>query len=240
MFRLILLFLLVLFVLLVVAVRYLPWWGVLLLVVGLLVFARFGMRAAVVALFMIPFKAKSAVLRNASAEVHSVTWEPAPERRAHEEPVAHARSAIEYSGSDESANDPEIETESDALAGEDSEVVPDEEEAPRDHYRIDVTITPQPKPGGFQHWEPSELRLMPYTVKLRASLSERDDDAGEAVDVQIFRDGQFAPDEEGKYFGALRLRLLMAVPLDAPRHVKFRYYFELFGDLTLPPSGQTP
>jgi hypothetical protein len=79
--------------------------------------------------------------------------------------------------------------------------------------------------------------VVPFSTRTRAKLSDANNEEGEPVEVNIFREGRFEPDEEGKYFGPLRLRLLMAVPLDAPRRLRFRYYFELFGVLTLPPSG---
>jgi hypothetical protein len=236
MVKLILFFLFVLVVLFVLAVRYLPWWGVLLLVAGTFLFVRFGIKWLIVALFLMPFKAKGAVLKNALAELHSATWEPAPAKPAQPEPATRARAALGYDGPDDPAIEPDVEQPSEAAAVDNGEVVADEEEGPLDHYRIDVTITPRPKTGGFQHWEPSELRLVPFTNKARAKLSEDDDAEGEPVDVQIFREGRFEPDEEGKYFGPQRVRLLMAVPIDSPRRLKFRYYLELFGDLTLPPS----
>lgn len=235
MFRLIVLFLAVAFVLLLVAVRYLPWWGIALLVVGLYLLVRYVIPRLAVGLFLMPFKAKGAVLKNAVAEVHSVVWEAAPAKPAQHEPATPARAALEYDGTSEPST--EDEDEDDEPMDEPDEELEDEE--PRDHFRIDVTITPQAKDGGFQHWEPSDLRLVPFTTKSGLNLKdEGDDQVGDTVEVEIFRDGRFEPDEEGKYCGPLRVRLLMAVPLDAPRRVKFGYYFELFGDLTLPVSGQ--
>ncbi len=242
MFRLILFVFAVLIVLILLAVRYLPWWGILLLLGGIVLFIRFATTRLFVALFMIPFKAKGAVLKNAVAEIRSVTWEPAPEKPARHEPPSPVQAAIEYDGSDGPAIVAHSDEPNDALA-EDDEDEDDEEsyddQAPRDHFRIDVEITPRPKAGGFQFWEPGELRVVPFSTKSGITPNEENLDIGEPVEVEIFRDDRFEPDEECKYHGPLRLRMLMAVPLDSPRRLKFRYYFEAFGDLTLPPSGST-
>ena len=70
MVRIILLVMVVLVAVLVAAVRYLPWWGVLLTLAGealaLYLVFKFAFQRILAALFMIPFKAKGAVLRGAT------------------------------------------------------------------------------------------------------------------------------------------------------------------------------
>jgi hypothetical protein len=139
MIRLILLLLLVAFIL---ALRYLPWWGIVLLVISLALAGRFLGRYLLRSLFMMPFKMKGQVLRRARAEVHSV------------EPTA-APAGTELALVDGQA---------------DEETMPPEPAPPRDYYWIDVTITPTPTTGPFQFWEPGELLLVPIDAK--ASLDD--------------------------------------------------------------------
>jgi hypothetical protein len=100
------------------------------------------------------------------------------------------------------------------------------------HY-LDVTITPQPATGGFTHWEPGEL------VLVGMDASPKDIDEEEAVsriaDCRVFQDGKFCEDEGYKYPGPQRLELHVGVK-PGVRALQFRYYFELFGNVTLEDS----
>jgi hypothetical protein len=60
------------------AIRTLPWWVLLLIFVALVVVAKFTFKKLLRALILTPFKMKSAVLRDATAQVHSVTPSAAP------------------------------------------------------------------------------------------------------------------------------------------------------------------
>ena len=60
------------------AVRTLPWWALVLTFVALIVIGKFTFMKLLKALILIPFKAKGAVLRGATAQVHSVTPGAAP------------------------------------------------------------------------------------------------------------------------------------------------------------------
>lgn len=51
-------------------------------------------------------------------------------------------------------------------------------------------------------------------------------------DVKIHIDGEWQEDEEAKYPGPQRLKLLASVPFDAT-DLKFVYYFEQFGMFSL-------
>lgn len=145
--------------------------------------------------FTAPFKAKGAVLRGATAEIHSVTPASAPVRREDddEDPAAEAGSLV--------------------------------------HYLIDVTVTPVPNDGPFQHWEPGDIRLVLPTAK--PDDTDGDDDDGVIHAVRIWQDGAFVDDEGMKFPGPQRLELHVGV---APtvREVRFRYYFELFGTVRFP------
>src|SRR6185369_13953094 len=56
-----------------VAVKYLPWWGSVLMFVGLILVGKFVVKHLLKKLIVLPFKAKGAVLRGATAQIHSVT-----------------------------------------------------------------------------------------------------------------------------------------------------------------------
>lgn len=188
---------------LVAALVYLPWWGFLLVLLGvflaLMGVARLLTGRLGTMLFSIPFRAKGAVLRRAGVEVHSVEAVAAPEGV----------------GDDEGGDD--------------------DDGAPRDHYRIDATITPRPGPGPFQFWEPGELMLVPADA--RVALDDMPEGAG-LTSIEIDSDGAFGPDEGMKYHGALRLRFAVAVPRGWSRKVAFCYYFSKFGTVTLPPPAR--
>ncbi len=101
---------------------------------------------------------------------------------------------------------------------------------PREHYRIEVTITPRPAEGPFRLWAPGELVLVGPGAKAE---EPEGDDAGEVSALEIEQDGHFLPDEGMKYGGPQRLRFVAAVP-PGQRRLRFRYYFEIFGDVALP------
>ncbi len=107
---------------------------------------------------------------------------------------------------------------------------------PREHYRIEVTITPRAPSGSFKLWEPRELVLVGPNA--RAGDPEADDSAGEIGRIEVEDEGRFAADEGMKYGGPQRLRLLVSTPA-GQRRVRFRYYFELLGDVTLPATSAT-
>jgi hypothetical protein len=218
--RIILVVLVALVAALVAAVRYLPWWGVLLTLAGaalaLFLFVKFAFSRVLTALFMVPFKAKGAVLRGATALVHSIEPAEAP-------PAPHDEDEDEMSDED----GPEAEP---------SRLSP----TPRDYFRLDATITPPPPTGrGFQHWEPGELMLAPADAKI--SLDSDDSDDVGLASVEILQGGEFVPDEGMKYFGPQRVRAVFGLEPGATRRLKFRYYFESFGEFTVPqPTTRTP
>lgn len=104
-------------------------------------------------------------------------------------------------------------------------------------YHLDVTVTPREPRGGFTHWEPGELVLAGPEAKGSEGLDDlQEDDACQVEEVRIWRDGQWQPDEEYKYPGPQRLRLLVGAPPDQ-RRARLRYYFEVFGWIELPAGG---
>jgi hypothetical protein len=165
------------------AIKLLPWWAILLAFIGLVVGGKFLVGRLLRKLILLPFKAKGAVLRGATARVNSVV--PAG-------PVS------------ESAAD-------------------------RSVYDLDVTITPTPSSGPFGHWEPGELRLVRTDCKIDLD-DANDDDACQIDNVEVQQDGQFQPDEGMKYPGEQRLKLRVAIAPGTDT-LKFRYYFEEFGEV---------
>jgi hypothetical protein len=191
----------------VLAAIYLPWWGTVGGIVLIILAGKIFGGRIVESLFKIPFRAKGAVLRGATADVHSLT------------PIAR----------------PAAKTAAAAAAGEAEDGGDDggtEEDADRRFYVLEVTVKPVVHEGGaFQLWEPGELLLVSQDAK-----AEDTDDDGELCNIkqiEIESEGQFAKDEGMKYGGLQRLRLTLAVAPDA-RQLQFRYNFELFGKVSLP------
>jgi hypothetical protein len=113
----------------------------------------------------------------------------------------------------------------------DGEATADDGEG-REHFLVDVTITPRTRSGPFVLWEPGELGMI--RAGARAGADDEDDTCDvRAVDVE--QEGHFEPDSGMKYGGPQHLRLRLAVR-PGPRVLRFRYYFEVFGDVHLPPA----
>jgi hypothetical protein len=141
-------------------------------------------------LFLMPFRAKGAVLRDATAQVHRVSPAAPP---------------------------PDFDT-----------------SEPREHYLVELTITPGEVNGPFGMWEPGELRLVKPESVMRPESDEPDDedDACEITQIQIENEGKWDDDEGMKYAGPQRIRMSLAV-LRGTRELKFRYYLEEFGSIRL-------
>ena len=205
--------------------QYLPWWGTLLVVVGeiaLLVLAgpklfTYAVKRFAIGLFM----TKSKVLRGATVVVHRV--EPAEARQP----------------SVENADAPaDVAETSDAEQDEDDEPGEDDEsrDGPRRYVLVDFTVTPQPGQSRMQFYDPSELMLVPFDLKVSPDPDSEPDDANSAsVDrlTLVNPDGTEVTDFD-KLTGPAHLRIVFACPPPLSGRVKFRYYFETFGDLTLP------
>ena len=108
----------------------------------------------------------------------------------------------------------------------------------RSVFLVEVTIRPVQRGGGaFQLWEPGELRLVGPGAK--AKDTDADGELCEIRQVEIEAEGGFAADEGMKYGGPQRLRLMLAAAPDAAE-LQFRYYFELFGKVSLPVTAAAP
>jgi hypothetical protein len=108
----------------------------------------------------------------------------------------------------------------------------------RGSFIVEVTIKPlEPRGGAFQLWEPGELRLVGPGAK--AEDTDADGDLCEIKRIEIEAEGGFAADEGMKYGGPQRLRLTLAAA-PAAAELQFRYYFELFGKVSLPVIAAAP
>lgn len=223
--RLLLLGLFVFLVATVAAFVYLEWWQAilasavtfLLLVYGakLLIKTALG-RIGEFATGM--FRVKSQVLRNATADVHSVKVIDPP------------RELVEAAGKDPATYDPEAED-----AGYDPAEAQAELRRNR-WYVIDATVVPDPAAAGpMTHWDLDDLQLVPSDVEVSekewAGLGEAEEFG--PTEVELYDEGEFGPPPDGKVRGPQRVRLTVAIPKTVGE-VKFRYYFEAFGLVKLP------
>jgi hypothetical protein len=171
------------------AMKLLPWWAIILAAVAVVVVGKMLVGRFLRALLIMPFKAKGAVLRGATARVNAVA--PIPR-----------------------------DGESDGL-----------------HYDLDVTVTPAGNAGPFSHWEPGELRLVRFDCKLDVE-HEDEDESCKIESVEVQQDGQFQADEGMKFPGEQRMKLRIAVT-PGTNALKFRYYFEEFGEIRLDDGVRT-
>ena len=236
----------------VVIIKLLPWWASLLIGTFAVLGLFFGVPALLKMAIIAPFKAKSAVLRDAQITVHSLEPAPTPTEET-------LRQCYDYDpdGDDEpdERNVDWFEDEDPAevrerMAGradeEDREDETSEREEMERHlaeclalnwYYLDVTIEPQPAIGHFTHWEPSELQLVsPTTVTDDWEDDDENTSLCEILSYQIDENGQFVEDETWKHEGTRRLKMYMGVKPGTDK-LKFRYYFEGFGEVDVPPGG---
>jgi len=200
-------FFLLFLVLIILAFTFLPWYVLVGLAVVIVFSAKYVVKWVFYRLFMMPFKAKGTVLHEATAVVLSL--EPSAV------PVPPQVERLEHK---------------DLSDADEEEFPPPPDEPPRDYYRLEVTITPKPKVGGFQHWEPGELLLVLPDTK---PMTGADDNACSIEGLEIKENGRFITDEGFKPAGEQTLRLLIGVQ-PGTRRLVFQYYFEKFGEVVLP------
>jgi len=188
----------------VAAVKFLPWWGSVLMFLVLIVAVKFALKHLLKKLVVLPFKMKGAVLQNASAQIHSITAVSPPDPGSRGEDAGETDDVIE----------------------------PEEAAGPRSFYELDVTIIPRETTGKFTLWEPGDLTLMRPESGIGVD-DETDDGACTIRDLHVEEEGQFKPYEGMKYPGAQRLRMTLGVQ-EGVTALKFRYYFEAFGEVPLP------
>lgn len=253
------LILVVLFVLIFLAIKFIPWYINLGICVVLILLSKFLIGQFFKMLFMMPFKAKGKVLKGAAAQVHRVTAAGPPEHDR-ESPLA-AFKQLKALTQGLRKDDPDESADNFDETGLDEDEELDEEEraarnVPRDYYDIEVTITPRKTTGPFHHWDLDDLRLVlpgkkwdddddseceVYSINIvrdgiviparRISDLEDDDEADEDEDEDDVDGGDFG----SKVIGPHRVKMHIGVRKDI-RELAFGYYFERFGKVELPPS----
>lgn len=101
----------------------------------------------------------------------------------------------------------------------------------RSTYRLELSVVPREPTGNFRLWGPSDLIFV--GADARPSDPDRDTEA-DRREIQILQDGEFV-EADGKYEGAQRLRAVVDVP-NGLTTLRVRYYFEVFGEITLSAS----
>ena len=104
---------------------------------------------------------------------------------------------------------------------------------------VEFTITPRIAlgEGRMSYYDPSELMLVPFETKVSKKRAKNPaEDDSEAAHARSVRqmDKNDVEREVDKITGPARLQVVFALPPTLSGRVKFRYYFESFGDFLLP------
>lgn len=105
----------------------------------------------------------------------------------------------------------------------------------RSTYRLELSVVPREPTGHFALWEPGDLIFV--GADARPDDPERDIET-DRREIEILQGGEFV-EASGKYEGAHRLRAVVDVPRGLTT-LRVRYYFEIFGEITLPGRGIGP
>ncbi|HEY8746611.1 MAG TPA: hypothetical protein VIM11_01465 [Tepidisphaeraceae bacterium] len=250
--------LVLLFAIPAIASRFMPWWGIPLVLVGEVVvlvklgpaLVKYGVKRFAMGLFL----TKSRVLKGATVEVHEVlaTTRPVKRHPPAELEAADEGGRVEVTAADgsvitmpaeseksDSSDDDEEETEERDEGEHDVDEDDDAEEAQRMRdlrfVMVDFTITPVAGASKMQHYDPSELMLVPINSKIKMDEDPTADGSGGSVEtVKLIEESGAEVDEFDKVTGKQRLRVVFGCPPGLTGRVKFRYYFEAFGELGLP------
>jgi hypothetical protein len=106
-----------------------------------------------------------------------------------------------------------------------------EDEAATHYFHIDATIAPH-DPESV--WDPSAIFVVPHDFVPAEDL-DFCGEMGIIHTLEVWRNGGFANHRGGDVTGPQRLRMLFAVP-HGLTHAKFAYHFTYFGSLTFPAS----
>jgi hypothetical protein len=191
--------------------KFLPWWVGVICIVG----AVFGLTWIVPLVlrraFMAPFKLKSKTLSGAQITLHDVSTAAPPEFDAEEfDDDDYSKEELQHLH---------------------------EDVAQFNWHKLDVTITPAPATDGFTHWEPGELQLVgPDATSDDLDDPDDEDNLCRIDDYKIFQDGKFCETEMDKYTGPQRLELYAGIKPNV-QTLQFRYYFALFGRISLSDSA---
>jgi hypothetical protein len=167
------------------------------------------------------FGRKARALRGATMNVHSIKVIPEPPEPKSED-------------EDEDETPPSI---GHGVAGENAELgeksaVSIGKKDPRDYVELDVTITPKPAScNAFTFWEPTEFILASEKIRNLADLEEKS--IGDVHSVEVWNGSAFGSDDQGKYPGEQRLKVIFEVK-PGSKSGWLCYYHEAIGQLQLP------
>lgn len=195
----------------IVCQRFLPWWGTLVVIAGEILLLIVGGPKLFGYLFkrmaISLFMTKSAVLRGAMVSIERV--EPTTS------PATEEASLLESDSDDE---DEDVDTSRKDLR----------------YYLVEFHITPKPGQSRMQHYEPGEMQLVPFDMKVGVDEDEKQAAARSASMETIHLINENGDAEEiDKIVGPARLRAVVGCPPTLRGRAKFRYYFESFGDVML-------
>jgi hypothetical protein len=197
--------LIVLIILAVLAIKYLPWWALIILLVGgglgLQWAVKYGLKQA----FLLPFKVKGQVLKGATAQVHNV----------------------------QPTNMPTVKQSADSHPGEIADRRARYHQLK--WYTVDVSIAPQQTQSAvaFPAWEPIDLVLVTPGKKVKSLETLAEEEVSTIHDYEIYQSDRFQFDNEGKHLGSQRLKFLVGIEPNVTT-LQFRYYLELFGQVEFP------
>jgi hypothetical protein len=197
--------LIVLIILAVLAIKYLPWWALIILLVGGGLGFQWAVKYGLKQAFLLPFKAKGKILKGALVQVHNVR----------------------------STNMPTVKQHVDMDAGEATERRARYHQL--NWYTVDVSIAPTQAEVDtpFSAWEPSDLLLVLPGKQVKSLEGLADNEVSEIHDYEIYQTNRFQPDVDGKHLGSQRLKFLVGVQPQV-KILQFRYYLELFGQVEFP------
>jgi hypothetical protein len=218
-----------------VAAHYLPWWGVLLAIMAemfalvnvLPKFLKYIVKRFALRLFL----SKSRVLKGAKVKVHDVSLVARPVRRREIAPdptAAPARTEVT------AADGTIITTPVPPEGGPDADT--DDENSPKNnrYVLVDFTLTPAARSSRMQFYDPSELLLVPHNAKITLTEDPTEGISAPVHDLTLIDEAGAEIKDFDKLTGPSHLRAVFECPEPLHGRVKFRYYFEAFGDLTLP------
>lgn len=106
----------------------------------------------------------------------------------------------------------------------------DRKPGPKTYYRVEATITPSGRSEGFVCWEPGELVIAPFGLKVKNL--DAHEQCFAVREVKILEGDTFREDQGDKLPGPQRLQFLVGLP-EGPGRYKFLYYTEPFGDFSV-------
>lgn len=197
----------------VLAIRFLPWWGLVIMVAIPILGWRYIGAGIMAIMLRRTARAMSKVLHEATVTIHSLRAVPPPDPTVLEERFK---------------EDPD--DEDDAEFRDQLKDMPDEPPEDRDWYELEVTIAPKPQERTEDEdtddgWQPDALVL----VVPEAEWGEYDVTCMVGR-IEMEQDGQMKPVEDRMVLGPKRLKLLLGVT-PGTRRLAFRYFFYSFGDV---------